>query len=477
MKIKIAVFFLLCLLAQFMIPTIVRADSDSSLPPLPPNIKEVNFVLLHGAGGTACGLQNVGDTINEIIPDYIRVYEQKHPDVKVTFNILNRCYPANVDLETWAMNIGQSVNECLPGKSNLILIGHSFGGKAALYGVAHNIEGLKDKTSLVVTINTPVKPLNCYPVSGAPNAIDLCKARFINSDKGVCTSLANYDSSDDGRIVSDEKHWLALISGENTPGSDSFNYGGIDPYTWHCDDGVIPLSGQYTESADTIYYGVYYHSNFHEYDELLLSITEAILNYIFGTADNSYSVLFREACFTHKSDWWLGKDTWSDIIGDKLAKEGAIWHFNPCYCQWQEYEDIVGGWPFVDDAKSRYFTSLSNTSGIFSVIEETGWVEPSSIEDCQIYIKTRTAPRQYIQVDWQIYQQDLSTKYDRDHFEIEIIEGTALTSITRAIWLTDNEKDMRVSVQSQAESPFKWFKANCKIFVKEPRYRNLIDDM
>jgi hypothetical protein len=478
MKNKIILFLSLFLAFQLFIPLTVQADSNSGFSSVPSyKNKELNFVMLHGAGGTACGLQNIGDTITDMIPLYVESYKKDHPTTKITFNILNRCYPANVDMETWAQNIGESINEYLPGKRNLILIGHSFGGKSALYSVAHNIEGLKDKTLLVVTINSPIKPLNCYPVSGAPNAIDLCKARFINSDKGVCSSLANYDSTEDGRIVSEEKHWLALVSGENTPGSDSFNYGGIDPYTWHCDDGVIPISGQYTEDADTVYYGEYYHSDFHEFEELYITVSETILNYIFGTAENGYSVLSREDSFTHKSDWWLGKDTWSDILGDTLAKEGATWHFNDSYMQWREWEDVAGGWPFVGDAKSRYYTTLSSSSGPFTNIEETRWFDPANIEDCQIYIKTKAGPRQYVQVDWKIYQQSLSQDYARDHYEIEIEEGTALTAITRATWLTDNERDLRVSVQSQAESPFKWFKAICKIFVKEPRYRNLIDDI
>ena len=108
-------------------------------------VKELNLVYLHGAGGNTCTFQLVDDYLTEQLPAYILDYEKANPDIKIQVNKLIRCYPGYVDIETWASNIVESINEHFAGKENLILIGHSMGGKAALYAVAQNVGGLADR--------------------------------------------------------------------------------------------------------------------------------------------------------------------------------------------------------------------------------------------------------------------------------------------------------------------------------------------
>ncbi|GAI54949.1 unnamed protein product, partial [marine sediment metagenome] len=88
---------------------------------------------------------------------------------------LQRCYPNDVDIKTWANNIADSIDRHFHNKKDLILIGHSAGGKAALYAVAHNVGDLADKVVLVVTINSPVKSLDEYYVTGGGSVLDYCR--------------------------------------------------------------------------------------------------------------------------------------------------------------------------------------------------------------------------------------------------------------------------------------------------------------
>lgn len=138
-------------------------------------VKELNFVFIHGAEGTSCGMQLLEDSVLEQIPPYIGEYEQA-TGVKVSVDSLNRCYPGNEDVEVWAQNIVESIDNHFEAKGNLILIGHSMGGKAALYAVAKNLGGLAHRAAMVITINTPVKSLNRYQVTGGGSFTDYCRA-------------------------------------------------------------------------------------------------------------------------------------------------------------------------------------------------------------------------------------------------------------------------------------------------------------
>jgi len=469
-RLSIVLAIALCLQLGF-------AGSVSSAAESTNGVKELNLVFLHGANGDPCGPQLLADTIVEQIPSYILQYEQANPGIKVNINVMNRCYPNDVDIETWAKNIADSVDKYMPGDGKIIFIGHSMGGKSALYAVAKNIGNLAERTALVVTINSPIKSLDRYAVAGGGSFVTYCRAALWNTTRGACMSVATYDSSEDGKWVGQNRHWLAFISGENAPLSPQFDYGGVDPYPRDMDDGALPMSAQYSDGADVIYYGEYGHSEFHFIKELADFMAGEILQYIFGGTIEC-PVLSRDGGLQHKAGSLLGTDFWQDIIGDVLGKSSRIWHWNPSYVKWQEWEDIAEYYPptYENDLRSRYEVSLVDSAAILTGIEELRWLNPDNPEDCRFYLLTRAAPRNYIQVDWKIYRQGLlpeGTK--RDHYEIELVAGTPLAEVYKASWETNNPRDLRVQVWSQAERPFRWFEANWRVYYQESRYRKTID--
>ena len=105
-KVKISSLILsiiLCL--QLLVTRPVQAETR------PEVVKELNFVFCHGMGGNPCAFQNITDRIYELLPYFIDRYQEKHPGISVKVNILDRCYPAYVDINTWANNIADSINE------------------------------------------------------------------------------------------------------------------------------------------------------------------------------------------------------------------------------------------------------------------------------------------------------------------------------------------------------------------------------
>ena len=443
-------------------------------------VKELNFVFLHGAAGNPCGPQLLADSILEQIPSYIQEYEHANPGIEVKVNALNRCYPSDVDVETWAKNIADSIDNHFGGRGNLILVGHSMGGKAALYAVAKDLSNLADRVALVVTINCPIKNMNRYQLVGGGSFTDYCRAGWLlRPGHGLCVSVGTYDSSEDGKWVAQNRHWLAFISGENAPLSPQFDYGGVDPYPRDMDDGALPMSAQYSDGADVIYYGEYGHSDFHIIKEVADSMAGEILQYIFGGTIEC-SVPARDGGFKHRAGSLLGTDYWQDIFGDILGISGRLWHWNQSYTKWQEWEDIVNYYPptYDKDLRSRYEVSRVRSSAIFTSIEELHWLNPDNPEDCRLHLRTRAAPRNYVQVDWNIYRRGLlSEGMKRDHYEIETVAGTPLADVYKASWATDNLRDLRVQASSRAERPFRWFEAKWRVYYKESRQRKVIDEI
>jgi len=471
-RLSIVLAIVLCLQLGF-------AGSVSSAAENAGGVKELNFVFLHGANGDPCGPQLLADTIVEQIPYYILEYEQANPGIKVKINVMNRCYPSDVDIETWAKNIADSVDKYLPGDGKIIFIGHSMGGKSALYAVANNIGNLAERTALVVTINSPIKSLDRYVVAGGGSFVTYCRAVLWNTTRGACMSVATYDSSEDGKWVGQNRHWLAFISGENAPLSPQFDYGGVDAYPRDMDDGALPISAQYSDGADVIYYGEYGHSEFHTVKAAADFMAGEILEYIFGGTIEC-PVLAREGGLQHKAGSLLGTDYWQDIIGDVLGISSRLWHWNQSYIKCQEWEDIAEYYPptYENDLRSRYEVSRVDSAPILTGIEEARWLSPDNPEDCRLYLRTRAAPRNYIQVDWKIYRQGLlpeSTK--RDHYEIELVAGTPLAEVYQASWETDNPRDLRVQVWSRAERPFRWFEAKWRVYYQKSQYRKIIDEI
>jgi len=464
----------LCLQLSFL-GSVASAAEDTV------EVKHLNFVFLHGAaGGNPCRMQRLADSIVERVPEYIVGYEQANPGLKVRVNTLNRCYPDGVDVDTWAQNIAGSIDKYLPDEGSVVLIGHSMGGKSAIHAAANNVGGLAKRVALVVTINSPIKKLEDYPVTGGGSMLEFCRAaRWLGSDWGVCESVTYHDSSEDGKWLGDNKHWLALVSSENAPLSQQFDYGGVDPYPKDMDDGVIPLSAQYSDGADVVYYGEYGHSDFGVLDEVAEFMTEEILKYVFGGSIEC-SVFARGGNFGHEASGLLGTDYWQELVGDVLARSGALWHRNQSYTEWQEWEDVVEYHPptYEKDKRSRYEIGRARSSGFFTSIKELRWLEPDNPEDCRFYVRTRAAPRNYIRVDWDIYLRGLlPTDAKRGHYEVEIVAGTPLAGIEDVSWATDDPRDLRMQITSWAERPFRWFEAEWRVYYKENRQRKVIDEI
>jgi len=446
-----------------------------SVPDTPVQIKELNFVFLHGTGGNPCALQLLSDSVAEQLRAYVLRYEQANPDTAIRVNTLERCYPGYVDIDTWANNIADSINKHFHGKKNLILIGHSMGGKTALYAVAHNIGGLANKVALVVTINSPIKSLSRYYVPGGGPMFDYCRTGLLGFNRGICKSIAYYDSSQDGSWVGDNKHWLAFISSERAPLSEQFNRAGVDTWPRDMDDGVIPISAQYSGGADAVHYGEYGHSDFTVLDDVAEFMADQILRYIFS-GPIECSVFARGSTMEHKADWLLGTDHWEDVVGEVVVSSGRLRHTNESYTKWQEWEDVVGEFLPESERSSCRVTQISFP--FLTSVTELCWCSPDTPEDCRLYLRTRAAPRNSVQVDWTISRRGLlplGTK--RAHYEVEIADGTPLTGIRGVSWVDNDPRDLRLLISSEAQSPFRWFKAKWRTYYKESRQRKVIDEI
>lgn len=439
------------------------------------HVKELNFVFLHGMGSNSCSLQLLADTIKEQLHNFAFVYEQDNPDITIKMNVLLRCYSNYADIDIWAQNVTDSINKHFADKEDLILVGHSMGGKAALYAVARNIGNIADKTAMVVTINSPIKSLNDYYIPGGVKAVDYCRTVMLGTTAGICESVALWDSSEDGEWVSKNKYWLDLISAEAAPFSSQFDRAGVDLWPRDMDDGVIPISAQYADSADVVYYGEYYHSDFSNLDEVARSISRQILLYIFGYPIEC-SIFAMDGNYEHRADWLLGTDYWDDVVGDVIVSSGQLEHTNKYWTRWQEWEDVVGECLPENQRSSIKVTQLSLP--ILTSIEEVRWLSPDDVENCRLYIKTRTWPRATVRLDWTVYQRELLPEgTERCHYEIRVTEGTPLTAIRQASWLTDDPRDIRLRIWSEAQSPFRWFEAEWRTYYKESRQRQVISEI
>ncbi|MFC1860177.1 hypothetical protein ACFLYC_01205 [Chloroflexota bacterium] len=463
---------------EVIIPLVAKVISGSNIstlatPEQPTKVKELNFVFLHGLGGTPCVLQLLSDQIKELAPVFTFRYQNDNPDTTIVVNTLMRCYSGYVDIGGWANNIADGINSHFQDKDNLILIGHSMGGKAALFAVAHDTGNLAKKTALVVTINSPIKRLDKYYVPGGGAFIDYCRIGLLGSDRGACSSLAYYDSSVDGAIVNRNKHWLAFVSAEGTPLSTKFDQAGVDTYPRNLDDGVVPLPAQFSNSADVIYYGKYGHSDLATHNNVARSIALQILHYIFGDPVEC-SVLTRSGTVEHEADWLLGTDQWNEVVGEIVASTGTIQHTNPSFLKWQEWEDIVGYCPEPEKRSSSHIESLSFP--LITSVQQASWADPTNLYNCRLYIRSKAAPRNSVEAEWTIYSRGLlPIGTERSFYDVEITEGTPLTSIQYISWSDGDPRDLRLWISSEAQSPFRWFKAEWRTYQQQVRQRKVID--
>ncbi len=466
------------LLTLFIVATLcLPTTSFTSAQALetPTKVKELNFVFLHGAGRNGSVFQLLADSIEEQIPTYIQDYELSHPGIKIQWDTLQRSYPNDVDINTWANNIADGINKHFRNKKNLILIGHSMGGKSALYAVAHNTGNLTAKTAMVVTMNSPIKSLGKYYFAGGSSVLDYWGAQRLMSDRGVISSIVNYDSSQDGYRVGQNKHWLAFISAEPAPLSEQFDVGGIDVLPRNMDDTIVPIDAQYSDGADVIYYGEHAHSEFSETEEVARSIAEQILRYIFGEYIEC-SILAKSGTFEHGAGWLPKIDNWEDVTGEIPVSSGTLQHRNESYIRWQEWEDVIGEYSPNDKRSSYQVNRLSFP--LLTGIQECRWLNPDNPQDCRLYIRTRAAPRSRIQVEWSIQRQGLLPEgVKRDHYEVGIATGTPLTNIGSVSWVTDDPRDLRLQISSEAEGPFRWFSAEWRVYIKDVRRKMLIEEI
>jgi len=449
---------------------VVQAQADK-----PPYVKELNFVFLHGMGGTTCSLQLLSDWVKKKASTYVYLYQHEHPDVKIVVNMLIRCYPGYTDIDTWADNITKSIDTHFAGRDNLILIGHSMGGKTALYTVAKNIDNMADRVSAVITINSPVKALkNYYPPVGGP-PIDYCRTGLLGSDEGVCGSVINYDSSKDGKWVAENKHWLAFIAAENAPLSTQFDRAGVDAWPRDMDDGIVPISAQYAEGADVIYYGEYPHGAPGTSEEAAEFIADQTLRYLFGFPVER-CVFSTSGNFEHEADWLLGKDVFIDEVGDIIASTGLVIHKNDSFTEWKEWGDVVGT---RDSSSPRSRSVVQQVSfPFFTQVKQAFWFNSYDVQDCRLFLQTRAAPRSTVQVQYTVYRRPLLPQGStRAYFEVSITDGTPLTTITNVVWSNKDPRDTGLRIQSEAHSPFRWFKAKWRVFKKETIVRNIVNEI
>ena len=464
-RLSLSLVILLCIQLVFYQPVLAGTENRDK-------VKELNLVFLHGMGGNPCAFQLLSDQIKDLLPRYITRYQETHPDISVKANTLVRCYPAYVGIVHWAQNVADSINTHFSDKDNLILVGHSMGGKTALYITAHNTGNISDKVAAVVTINSPIRNLNQYYVPSGVPMVDYCRTTLLGSDTGICNSLAYYDSYYDGITVSKNKHWLALVSAESAPLSPKFDRTGVDIWPRNMDDGVVPLSAQFSDGADIIYYGEHGHSDIAMFDDTSRSVADIILRYIFGDPVEC-SVLARSGSLEHEADWLLGTDRWSDMVGGIVASTGTIEHKNSSFFKWQEFEDSVGEY---GEGDIRAHSSLRLLSlPVITSINDARWLISDNTNDFQLYVRSRAAPLTSVKIEWTTYRSGMFAPDEgRAFYDVEISEGTPLTSIRYVSWLNDDPRNPIIWIWSEAQSPFRWFKADWYIYKKEIRQIGII---
>jgi hypothetical protein len=226
------------------------------------------------------------------------------------------------------------------------------------------------------------------------------------------------------------------------------------------------------------YYGKYGHSDF-PYDKKLADfMANEILKYIFGGVIEC-SVFTQTGTFEHHASGLLGTDNWEDIAGDIQGWSSSIWHRNNSYFLWQTWEDVLEYQPptYEYSQRSRYVVSLSKLPDRLSSIEELRWLVPDDPYDFRIYVRTRAAPRGSLQLDWEVYRWGLLPEgMKRNHYEVKVIGGTSQAGVNGSAWASDIPRDIGVRISSWAENPYRWLKAEWKVFQEENRQRKIIDE-
>ena len=432
--------------------------------------KDLAFVFLHGMGGNPGTFQLLSDSIVDKLPAYVRGFEQKNPDVIILAadETLIRQYPNYVDIDTWANNIATSINKYFPYK-NLVLVGHSMGGKAALYMTAHNIGNISDRIAAVVTINSPVKKLSGYYTIGGANFFQ--EKFLLTQDRGVIKSLETYDASADGKWVAEHKHWLALCSSESSPMGSKFNTSGVDPLPWDMDDTIVPISAQYADGADVVYYGEHYHSEFGDDPALSSALADYILKYVFGD-DIDLSVLSLSGSVKYDAGIFPFQYNFKAILGEEQLATGTFTYNNDSW--WWQGQTFVVGEANLNGIRSS-FDIKTQCIPIISGLSQANWLK-SDEGDSRLVVRVRAAPRSRVIVTWSIvgYQpKDMA----RDRYEVSVSTGTPFSAVSNVTWAGKETSDYRLQLSSQAQGPLRWLAIEWKVYAKVRGSGNVIDGL
>ena len=126
---------------------------------------------------------------------------------------------------------------------------------------------------------------------------------------------------------------------------------------------------------------------------------------------------------------------------------------------------------------SRYQISVSSFPFLTRLTLHK-WANPTDPADCSVEIGSRAAPKTRVTVKWKIIEdRPLPAGTKRDHYEIKVVEGTPVVGITAASWMNDDTGDVRISSNSRAEGPFRWFKAEYRVFSQKTVDRKVIDQI
>lgn len=456
-----------------------------------PATKELNLVFLHGMCGNPSAMEPLKNRlIDSELPPRIEEYEGSHPGVRVTINWWNPQLSNNVNIGTWAQEIATYINEHLPDKRNLIFICHSMGGKSAIYAVRHNKGGLQDKTLAVITINSPIERLDHFETTGGGHLIyEWCHSKGLLEqlsggceDKGICDSVAHYDSRNDANWVATNKHWLAFISAESHPKSGDCDipvFGDLLPR--NMDDSIIPISAQYTPEADSVFYGKYCHSALHQNHDARVFMAKTIARYIFGEVIKC-GHLFRSGKFSHKSGVYVGtppipSEHWEDVEGDALACSGIYSHMNRKTLFIKHWKDKKGCTCPNQQERSSFEVEKASGCDPWTGIDWEKWASDDP-HDCRISIKTYAGFRNKIRVNWKVYHKGLlPPSSERDHYEVEVTRADKFTGIDEVRWVTDDPLDCRIRIDSWALQERLWIEIEWRVYCKKKIRRQLIEEI
>ncbi|MFO8077701.1 MAG: alpha/beta hydrolase [Thermoplasmatota archaeon] len=281
------------------------------------HLSEFNILFLHG----------MPETPNVLVP-----LKEKLKILFAEKNItMNSWYPHLPDAESvdvWAENIADEINQWSP-TGQIVIIGLSMGGKAAVHAVADDSYGIQEKVETVITINSPIKQFQqyynsffgyCYPKPIIP----LMATELMGYAKpDGLHDVIFFDSTDEANWIAQEKQLLTFTSGEHLPADSLFDDDLGDMFPRVIDDGTVPTPAQYTEYSDTVYYGIQQHESV--FRDLSVNgardnIAENISRYLVGEPINC-SVLLDSGVISHRAHFFNHDTTWTDCISPDSVNE------------------------------------------------------------------------------------------------------------------------------------------------------------